>query len=118
MNKDILLEDQMMFLEVSYKEGDLYIGFKVWNCTFYHPENSVEFHDEAASNGWENHSDRTKALPYLEGDLKWDGCINYAYPGQEHCMLHECGISGFKRILTVFEEIYKQGKEIIPNNII
>ena len=119
MTKDILLEDQLILLEVSHQKDDLHIDFKIWYVgVVTHPIQEIHFHDEAADNGWEGSADRTKCLPYLEGSLKWDGCINYSYPGQEHGMLHNCGYRDFEQLLEVFNQIYTQGRAIIPDNII
>jgi hypothetical protein len=31
-----------------------------------------------------------EAEVFASGSVKWDGCTNFMFPGQEECMLHEC----------------------------
>ncbi len=113
MNKDILLEDSLKFLEIKYKSGDYHIDFKVWQVGLKDGK-TPEFLNEAASVGPDFQSDRTKATPYIDGSLKWDGCINYRFPGQDTCMLHECQFSSFMHICDIFELIYEEGKILMP----
>ena len=119
--KEINLEDECgMVITASWeldKETDraYHFDFKIHKAALVTGigYERIEFHDEAASNGWESTPDKSKALPWMEGSLKWDGCINYKYPGQEHCMLHNCGFGEFERQQKVMKSLYAFGKELM-----
>lgn len=51
---------------------------------------------------------------FLEGFLKWDGCINYRFPTQDQCMLHGCGSETGADLKEVFDTIYRLAQELIP----
>lgn len=114
--KDYPMEDALLFLECKHEEDSYHLSFRVWKVSQIISPKPMrfEFHDEASPRS-ESHDDREKALPFLQGDLKWDGCINYTYPGQEHCMLHGCGLESVERERLAFREIYKAGAELIKS---
>lgn len=68
---------------------------------------------DQTDDGW-NSTDKT--IPaFIKGSIKWDGCINYDYPGLKDCMLHECGLYSFKEHLKIFEIIYNEAAELMAS---
>lgn len=54
--------------------------------------------------------DPAKALPYLEGSLKWDGCMNVTIH-EDGVMMHFCGLDGVKHMAATLERLYRLGAE-------
>lgn len=52
---------------------------------------------------------------WMSGSVKWDGCLNFNFPGSESCMLHACDFEDAANTFTdVFAAIYKVGAEMMP----
>ncbi len=50
--------------------------------------------------------DHNQASVYMDGDLKWDGCMNMEFPGQKQCMLHFCGKDDATNTGAILGRIY------------
>lgn len=81
------------------------IEFKIWNAAIELPDTTI-YRDEKADE-WVKDPDA--ALPFVEGNLKWDGCSNIRFPGQDSAMLHFCYGN---KLAEIEEAIYSLGPEM------
>lgn len=113
---DFPLKNDFFLLSIKYKKDDYHVDFCVWKVSWIDGDVlKPYFFDSKASCSSDGSEDKSKSAPYIEGSLKWDGCINYRYPGQDVCMLHNCGINDFKNELKVFQLLYEKSSEIISH---
>lgn len=54
------------------------------------------------------------AMPYLEGFLRFDGCLNLGIPSLKSSMLHFCGQAETDDLSWLLEQLYIRGRERIP----
>lgn len=67
------------------------------------------------SPGFDTTDNIEEASVFVEGSIKWDGCIDFTFPEQDDCALHNCGLKDFKRCFNdLFEMLYERAKSI-PN---
>ena len=50
---------------------------------------------------------------FMSGSVKWDGCSNFRFDGQDDCMLHTCDREGMEAIGTLLTRIWDTATEII-----
>jgi hypothetical protein len=55
--------------------------------------------------------DRDKAQKFLDGSIKWDGCVNFSVEDEP---IHFCSRSDAIEFGKILPEIYDMGKELIP----
>lgn len=55
-------------------------------------------------------------LPFLSGEVKWDGCSNWDFDIQDRCMLHFCGKGEAAGIGGLFEWLYGIAAEWMPDS--
>lgn len=48
--------------------------------------------------------------PYMEGHIKWDGCMNVDF-GENDCKTHFCGLRDFDKQLALVEKLYEIAAE-------
>ena len=60
--------------------------------------------------------DILKAEVYIEGDLKWDGCMNMTFHEEtkRNTMLHFCGLAGWTSLGEVMTRIWTEVGPHIP----
>ena len=52
--------------------------------------------------------------PYCHGEVKWDGCSNWAFDEQDRCMLHGCSREDIQRFGDVLALCWDWTSEILP----
>jgi hypothetical protein len=83
------------------------IDFAIWRINEVGDER-ILFVDENATSHPSYEDSITKAMPFMEGRLKWDGCVNL-----EHgCMLHFCGPEVEPELGFLIKAIYALGPEM------
>jgi hypothetical protein len=87
------------------------IDFAVWNVC-YVLDGPVEYIDESAASQPAPHPRPEDAVPFMEGQLKWDGCCDLRFPGQDHCMLHFCGAEDGADLGRIMAAVYALGPEM------
>ena len=58
--------------------------------------------------------DLAKAAVFLHGSVKWDGCSNWHFDGQDACMIHFCCVEHGQALGKLFEALYAMAAELIP----
>lgn len=61
---------------------------------------------------WE--TDPLKAFPFVQGSVKWDGCVNYEVGDQDRVMQHACDKGDLARLSYVLLAIYDRCRELMP----
>lgn len=59
--------------------------------------------------------DPADADVFLEGDIKWDGCSNWDFPGVADCMLHFCDLKQASGIGRLMQRMYEIASMRIPS---
>lgn len=84
--------------------------FRVYRVYWRHDDGTADYvNDEGVS-----------ALPalmetasvWLEGHVKWDGCVNLTFPGQERAMLHFCTRDELTHVGLLLGRLYDLGAKI------
>lgn len=53
--------------------------------------------------------------PYFSGLVKWDGCSNWHFDEQEHCMLHACTRDDLLNLGKVLAACRDMTAELLPS---
>jgi hypothetical protein len=59
--------------------------------------------------------DAEKAEVFLSGFIKWDGCANVYFDGQDDVMLHFCGKGEAMNVGLLLGRVYDLAAKLIPN---
>ncbi len=52
---------------------------------------------------------------YFQGSVKWDGCSNFHFLGQDDYLQHVCDKDGIRKISEMMLRCYDLGKEFVNN---
>lgn len=58
--------------------------------------------------------DPAQAATFLRGSIKWDGCSNLRFDGQDETMLHFCGADHAAGVGRLLQRMYEIAAETIP----
>lgn len=97
--------------------NDLVMGFKVYSVMGFNGEDNKELLLRKSDDVVPVESTSLEdAEVFMEGSIKWDGCINYHFPAQNDCMLHACGRGVIKDFDLIFSKLYDLALERMPNH--
>jgi hypothetical protein len=115
MIKQIILEDSLHAIRLIYPDDGRFhhVDFTIHQIGLC-DDGTVEYINESAGCQPDFKTDPTQAMPLAEGSLKWDGCIDFRFPGQESRMLHFCSAKSFENLNGTFQELYRAVREIMP----
>lgn len=94
-----------------YEVCSHHIDFKIWRIDI-DSEGTVLFHDEEADTQPSHEENHEDAMPFIEGALKWDGCVNLDIPSIHSCRLHFCGPEDDPELGFLMRAIYALGPEM------
>lgn len=107
MAKSVNITYNLLNITVSYKHeaGRAHVDFIAHEIVYF--RNNEPFYEGIGGCGADDKStnDITKANPYINGSVKWDGC-SHVYFGEEG-YIHLCGSSDFIRIGEILKSIYQ-----------
>jgi hypothetical protein len=106
-------QDINFVARVSPREGWIdFLVFKVngWSGT------APSFDKRSAGAGYDPTSDWKEAIVFLDGSIKWDGCMNFCFPDQEHVMLHVCGRREAKDLGVLMDRLYDVAAQCMPEH--
>lgn len=90
-----------------------WLTFRIWRAAQQtSPQERLVVDDEGADSNPTYKEDPEEAVPFMKGQLKWDGCCDLEFPGLETCMLHFCGPEKDPELGLLMREIYALGPEI------
>ncbi len=52
---------------------------------------------------------------FIDGYVKWDGCVNFTHPSEKNCMSHECGNPAV-RYSAMWDAIYSAARKLMPKH--
>jgi hypothetical protein len=108
MEHKFLVDPDNLLLFEYYQDYDTVMSFKVY-------EIAIE------SNGNVLHLKDLEIVPmeeadvFIEGHIKWDGCVNFTHPSEKNCMSHECG-NPAKKYGIIWNTLYKLAAGIMPKH--
>lgn len=106
----IILTEQMIAIRFSFDYGHkCTMAFRVFDACQAFPFGSDEGAWQLTDCGETYALDKWQdAFCTIDGDLKWDGCINWQT--NPECMMHGCGSNHVEQITAIFQTIYHVGK--------
>lgn len=107
-------EDYLIFSDFLY-ENDLVLSFAVVKII----GEQIEPVAGTLYERYEMYSDEGTLNPaeadiFLSGAIKWDGCSDWKFDGQDNCLLHFCSMESATSIGRLMEHMYRIATERIP----
>ena len=75
------------------------------------PEGLIELEDQSGT-GRTTRS-KTEANVFLVGDVRWDGCSNWAVYPIDNCMLHFCRPDGADEFSWLIKSVYDIARDVM-----
>jgi len=87
--------------------SEYYVSFKIYEMPASEPQ-------VYKGEGGEIVESIDEAWVYAHGDVKWDGCSNWHFDEQDHCMLHGCTRQHLVNLGLVLAACWDWASELCP----
>ena len=95
-------------------DGEHSMNFTVHNGVAEPVDASGESLGVEFSDGWGSWQKDPPEVPFARGFIRWDGCVNMTFPGQEAVMLHFCGPEPEPELGLMMKALYMLASQMIP----
>jgi hypothetical protein len=96
--------------------GDHWLDFRIYEIvrtTDASGTQAIEYIDPAAPTNCPAGTSPPE-VPFANGDIKWDGCSDFYFDAQEHCMLHFCSKDSIQRMARMMQSVYELASTVMP----
>lgn len=99
---------------VSAKVGEDHVEFQIFNIAGF-TENGIDPLLAGKNMQSVPVADIKDAAIFLNGSIKWDGCSNWQFQGQERGFIHGCCKADLVRIGTLMGTCWDLASELLPS---